>query len=52
MDKADISWLLVSTLLVLMMAVPGLAMFYGGLVRSKNVLSVLCLLYTSDAADE
>ena len=38
MDKADISWLLVSTLLVLMMAVPGLAMFYGGLVRSKNVL--------------
>ena len=41
MDKADISWLLVSTLLVLMMAVPGLAMFYGGLVRSKNVLSVL-----------
>ncbi|ARP95492.1 ammonium transporter [Bordetella genomosp. 13] len=41
MDKADISWLLVSTLLVLMMAVPGLALFYGGLVRSKNVLSVL-----------
>lgn len=41
MDKADISWLMVSTLLVLMMAVPGLALFYGGLVRSKNVLSVL-----------
>ncbi|AZY49391.1 ammonium transporter [Bordetella avium] len=41
MDKADVSWLLVSTLLVLMMAVPGLALFYGGLVRSKNVLSVL-----------
>ncbi|CAM3771732.1 ammonium transporter [Bordetella tumulicola] len=41
MDKADISWVLVSTLLVLMMAVPGLALFYGGLVRSKNVLSVL-----------
>jgi len=41
MDKADISWMLVSTLLVLMMAVPGLALFYGGLVRSKNVLSVL-----------
>jgi Amt family ammonium transporter len=41
MDKADVSWLLVSTLLVLMMAVPGLAMFYGGLVRSKNVLSVM-----------
>jgi ammonium transporter, Amt family len=30
MDKADISWLMVSTLLVLMMAVPGLALFYGG----------------------
>jgi len=41
MDKADISWMLVSTLLVLMMAVPGLALFYGGLVRSKNMLSVL-----------
>ncbi|MFQ1061375.1 ammonium transporter [Bordetella trematum] len=41
MDKADISWVLVSTLLVLMMAVPGLALFYGGLVRAKNVLSVL-----------
>ena len=41
MDKADISWLLVSTLLVLMMAVPGLALFYGGLVRAKNMLSVL-----------
>jgi Amt family ammonium transporter len=41
MDKADISWMLVSTLLVLLMAVPGLALFYGGLVRSKNMLSVL-----------
>jgi len=41
MDKADISWMLVSTLLVLMMAVPGLGLFYGGLVRSKNMLSVL-----------
>jgi len=41
MDKADIAWMSVSTLLVLMMAVPGLALFYGGLVRSKNMLSVL-----------
>ena len=41
MDKADIAWLSVSTLLVLMMAVPGLALFYGGLVRAKNMLSVL-----------
>lgn len=41
MDKADIAWVSVSTLLVLLMVVPGLALFYGGLVRSKNVLSVL-----------
>jgi ammonium transporter, Amt family len=39
-DKGDISWMLVSTLLVLMMAVPGLALFYGGMVRSKNILSL------------
>lgn len=41
MDKADLAWVSVSTLLVLMMVIPGLALFYGGLVRSKNVLSVL-----------
>jgi ammonium transporter, Amt family len=41
MDKADVAWVGVSTLLVLLMVVPGLALFYGGLVRSKNVLSVL-----------
>lgn len=40
-DKGDTSWMMVSTLLVLMMAIPGLALFYGGLVRSKNMLSVL-----------
>ena len=40
-DKGDIAWMLVSTLLVIMMAVPGLALFYGGLVRAKNILSVL-----------
>ena len=40
-DKGDTAWMLVSTLLVLMMAVPGLALFYGGLVRTKNMLSVL-----------
>jgi len=40
-NKGDVSWMLVSTLLVLMMVVPGLAMFYGGLVRAKNTLSVL-----------
>ena len=40
-DKGDTSWMMVSTLLVIMMTVPGLALFYGGLVRSKNMLSVL-----------
>ncbi len=40
-DKGDVAWLLTSTLLVLLMTVPGLALFYGGMVRSKNVLSVL-----------
>ncbi len=38
--KGDVAWMLVATLLVVMM-VPGLALFYGGLVRSKNMLSVL-----------
>jgi len=41
MNKGDNTWMLVSTLLVLMMSVPGLALFYGGLVRTKNMLSVL-----------
>ena len=40
-NKGDTSWMMVSTLLVIMMAIPGLALFYGGLVRSKNMLSVL-----------
>ena len=41
MNGADTSWLLTSTALVLFMTLPGLALFYGGLVRSKNILSVL-----------
>ncbi|WP_281369223.1 ammonium transporter [Marilutibacter penaei] len=40
-DKGDVAWLMVSTLLVVLMTIPGLALFYGGLVRAKNVLSVL-----------
>jgi Amt family ammonium transporter len=40
-NKGDVSWMLLSTLLVIMMTIPGLALFYGGLVRSKNMLSVL-----------
>lgn len=39
--KGDVAWMMVSTLLVTFMAVPGLALFYGGLVRTKNMLSVL-----------
>jgi Amt family ammonium transporter len=40
-NKGDTAWMMTSTLLVIMMAVPGLALFYGGLVRSKNMLSML-----------
>jgi len=44
-NKGDTAWLLVSSLLVLMMSVPGLALFYGGLVRTKNMLSVLMQVF-------
>jgi ammonium transporter, Amt family len=40
-DSGDTAWILTSTALVLVMTMPGLALFYGGLVRSKNILSVL-----------
>ena len=46
-DKGDVAWMLVATLLVIMMAVPGLALFYGGLVRSKNMLSVLMQVFAT-----
>jgi len=46
-NKGDVSWMLVSTLLVIMMAIPGLALFYGGLVRSKNILSVLMQVFVT-----
>ena len=41
LDTGDTSWILTSTALVLFMTLPGLALFYGGLVRAKNVLSIL-----------
>jgi Amt family ammonium transporter len=41
LDSGDTAWMLTSTVLVLFMTIPGLALFYGGMVRSKNVLSVL-----------
>ena len=40
-DKGDVAWMMTATLLVLFMTMPGLALFYGGLVRAKNMLSVL-----------
>jgi Amt family ammonium transporter len=44
-NKGDNAWMIVATLLVIMMSVPGLALFYGGLVRSKNMLSVLMQVF-------
>ena len=41
LDSGDTAWMLTSTALVLMMTIPGLALFYAGMVRKKNVLSVL-----------
>ena len=45
-NKGDVAWIMTSTLLVLMMALPGLALFYGGMVRAKNMLSVLMQVMT------
>ncbi|MEX2694078.1 ammonium transporter [Rhizobium mongolense] len=45
MDKGDNTWMLVSSALVLLMTIPGLALFYGGLVRAKNMLSVLMQVF-------
>ena len=44
-NKGDTAWMLISSALVLMMCVPGLALFYGGLVRTKNMLSVLTQVF-------
>ncbi len=44
-NKGDTAWMLISTALVAMMVIPGLALFYGGLVRSKNMLSVLMQVF-------
>src|SRR3954454_11701847 len=41
LNQADTAWMIVASALVLFMTLPGLALFYGGLVRAKNVLSVL-----------
>src|SRR5262245_19344933 len=44
-NKGDTTWMLIATILVILMTIPGLALFYGGLVRSKNVLSVLTQVF-------
>src|SRR5262245_16482530 len=44
-NKGDVTWMLVSTAFVLMMSVPALALFYGGMVRSKNMLSMLMQVF-------
>ena len=41
LDKADVAWMLVATILVLFMTIPGIALFYGGMARKKNILSIL-----------
>ncbi|MBI2313043.1 MAG: ammonium transporter [Betaproteobacteria bacterium] len=46
-NKGDVSWMLISTALVLMMSVPALALFYGGMVRSKNMLSMLMQVFVT-----
>jgi Amt family ammonium transporter len=44
-NKGDTAWMMVATVLVILMTIPGLALFYGGLVRSKNMLSVLMQVF-------
>ena len=44
-DKGDTAWMLTATVLVILMTIPGLALFYGGLVRSKNMLSILMQVF-------
>jgi Amt family ammonium transporter len=46
-NKGDTAWMLTSTALVLLMSVPALALFYGGLVRSKNMLSMLMQVFVT-----
>lgn len=45
-NKGDTAWMIVATMLVTLMTIPGLALFYGGLVRTKNMLSVLMQVFT------
>lgn len=49
LDSGDTAWMITATALVLFMTIPGLALFYGGLVRAKNILSVLMQCFTITA---
>lgn len=44
-DKGDVAWMIMATVLVTLMVIPGLALFYGGMVRAKNMLSVLMQVF-------
>ena len=46
-NKGDTAWMIVATLLVIMMAIPGLALFYGGMVRTKNMLNMLLKVFAT-----
>lgn len=48
LDSGNTAWIIIATILVMLMTIPGLALFYGGLVRKKNILSILmqCLILT------
>ena len=50
LDTGDTAWMLTSTALVLMMTIPGLACFYAGMVRKKNVLSVMMQVFAPAAS--
>ncbi|WP_291180686.1 ammonium transporter [Hyphomicrobium sp.] len=47
LDSGDTAWLLVSTVIVLLMSIPGLALFYGGMVRKKNVLNTTAMVFVA-----
>ena len=49
LDSGDTAWMLVSTVIVLLMSIPGLALFYGGMVRKKNVLNTTAMVFVAVA---
>ena len=49
LNSGDTAWMIVATVLVILMTIPGLALFYGGLVRAKNMLSVLMQVFATFA---